>query len=198
MAPNSSFQFRKFDLLPDMSTSPFNNDRRIESFWNRVDRRTPSECWNWIGWIQKLPTTKGGGYGKFSVNHTKTVLPHRFAWEVAHGSIPPGLLVCHKCDNRACCNPDHLFLGTHKDNTQDSIKKRRWPVGEKSPQAKLTDAQVAEIRKSYKPRRGVGKLAKKYGIDPKYVWAITHNKVRLKLSPDPCQKGFLIRSPACA
>lgn len=88
------------------------------------------------------------------------------------------MLVCHKCDNRKCVNPNHLFLGTHRDNTWDSVKKGRWLSGDKSPNAKLTESQIDEIKKSYVPRKGVHALARRYGIDPKYVWAIAHDKAR--------------------
>lgn len=154
-------------------------EQTVASFWKRVERRQENECWNWIGWIQRQPKGSGGGYGKFAVGHKKTVLPHRFAYEITRGPIPGGMLVCHACDNRACCNPRHLFLGTHKDNTQDSMRKGRWLMGERSPTAKLTDAQIVEIRQRYIPRHGVGKLASEFQIDPKYVWAIGHYKTRL-------------------
>jgi hypothetical protein len=150
--------------------------QNITSFWSRV-RIVPgnaNECWNWVGWVQK------NGYGKFCEGHNKYYLPHRYAYTLKNGPIPKGLLVCHRCDNRLCCNPNHLFLGTHKDNSQDSIAKGRWLAGSRSPTAKLTDAQYAEIKRRYVPRRGVRTLAREFGIDPKYVWAIGHNKARGK------------------
>lgn len=158
---------------------PKSTREQIEaSFWRHVDKRSSEECWNWQGWIQKLPGGRGGGYGKFTPNHTKSYLPHRFAWILAHGQIPEGLLVCHKCDNRACCNPAHLFLGTHRDNSQDSVKKGRWLSGERSPRAKLTDSQVAEIRRRYTRSRGVGALAKEFNISLQYVWNLVHRSSR--------------------
>lgn len=71
------------------------------------------------------------------------------AYELTYGDIPEGLLVCHKCDNRKCCNPSHLFLGTIADNLRDMRDKKRHLFGERAPQAKLTDAQVEEIRTRY-------------------------------------------------
>lgn len=162
-----------------MSRPKNTKEQKIVAFWKRVDRRGNNDCWNWIGWIQKLPKGQGGGYGKFSLSKYKTCLPHRFSYELANGPIPKGMLVCHKCDNRACCNPEHLFLGSHKDNTQDAVKKGHMPSGEKAPMAKLTDVQFNEIERRYTPWHGVGSLAKEFGIDPKYVWAIGHGKARI-------------------
>lgn len=153
-------------------------EQTIASFWERVKKGGAKECWPWIGWIQKLPKGSGGGYGKFSVSKHKTVLPHRFSWEIHNGKIPKGLLVCHKCDNRACCNPSHLFLGTHRDNTHDMISKGRMLVGESHPCTRISDRQVEEIRARYTKRKGVGDLAKEFNINPRYLWAIANGKSR--------------------
>jgi hypothetical protein len=154
-------------------------EQTVAAFWKRVDRRGDEDCWNWIGWIQKLPKGSGGGYGKFSLSKYKTCLPHRFSYELANGPIPKGMLVCHRCDNRACCNPKHLFLGSHKDNSQDAVRKGHMPSADKSPSATLTDNEFKEIERRYKPRIGVGGLAREFGINPRYVWAIGHRKARI-------------------
>ncbi|KKL23315.1 hypothetical protein LCGC14_2426600 [marine sediment metagenome] len=98
----------------------------------RLDKKQPYErlserifinldngCWKYIGFINK------DGYGRFRVNGKKT-LAHRFMYLIVFGAIPNELLVCHKCDNPKCVNPNHLFLGTDKDNVRDSINKKRW------------------------------------------------------------------------
>jgi hypothetical protein len=87
------------------------------------------------------------------------------------------MLVCHKCDNRKCCNPNHLFLGTHRENSRDSISKGRWRIGERNPASKLKVGDVLEIRQRYQKRRGVGALAKKFGISLQHVWAVVNRKV---------------------
>ena len=93
-------------------------------------------------------------------------LAHRVSWELTHGPIPDGLIVCHKCDNPPCVNPDHLFLGTHKDNSQDMARKGKSQYGRKNTKAKLTDADVVAIRASDKSGN---QIAKDYGIWPSQV-----------------------------
>lgn len=76
------------------------------------------ECWVWRG------TVRSDGYGTKKIKQ-KQSLTHRLAWEWANGPIPAGMFVCHRCDNPPCCNPQHLYLGTHIDNMADMVAKRR-------------------------------------------------------------------------
>ena len=76
-----------------------------------------TECWDW-------PGGRTNGYG-YLTQKAKTTYAHRWMWEVANGPIPPGLFVCHHCDNRACFRPDHLFLGSAGDNNRDMAAKGR-------------------------------------------------------------------------
>jgi hypothetical protein len=95
-----------------------------ERFWAKVDRSGgPDACWLWTAGTFRLRN----GYGKFGADPaaSRTVYAHRFAYELSHGPIPPGLLVCHHCDNPPCCNPAHLFLGTIADNMRDMSDKGR-------------------------------------------------------------------------
>lgn len=94
-----------------------------ERFWQRVAHS--SECWLWTG------PKVGRGYGKTHWNG-KTARAHRVAWEITYGPIADGMCVLHKCDNPACCRPDHLFLGTYADNNRDMKKKGRTARGEQN------------------------------------------------------------------
>ncbi len=114
-------------------------------FWGRVEVGGPDDCWHWIG-------STIHGYGDFSLGKA-----HRVAWKITFGKIKDGLFVCHDCDNRRCCNPNHLFLGTCKDNADDASKKGRLVCWKR----KLTNAQVVEIRASNGSFRAVGR---KHGI----------------------------------
>lgn len=108
----------------------------------------------------------GRGYGSASLYRQGSIGAHRLSWLIHFGEIPPEMHVCHRCDNPPCVNPRHLFLGTNLDNRRDSIAKGRFRVGrgERHRSAKLTEAQVREIRQ----RRELGDrqeaLAAEFGV----------------------------------
>jgi len=77
-------------------------------------------CWYWLGAIHNITH-----YGVFGISSGRTMYAHRFSYKTYRGEIPNGLLVCHHCDNTYCVNPNHLFLGTHRDNTMDMVRKNR-------------------------------------------------------------------------
>lgn len=87
-----------------------------ERFWSGVNQRSVDECWDWTRGISN------NGYGVFTHRY-KSIATHRLAFSLQNGDIPDGLMVCHKCDRKCCCNPNHMFLGTGKDNMQDAISK---------------------------------------------------------------------------
>lgn len=118
--------------------------RDVERFWRKVDKRGPDDCWEWVGSLSVRD------YGRMKVCG-KLVQAHRLSYEIANGAIPDGIFVCHKCDNPKCVNPSHLWLGTHRDNMQDARRKGRQyapgaRIGEGNPCSKLTWGEVREIR----------------------------------------------------
>ncbi len=90
-----------------------------DRLWPKVQRGEPGECWNWLG------AKNGNGYGRIAAETGRRVYPHRVAWELTNGPIPAGLFACHSCDNPLCCNPAHIFIGTHTDNMRDMHAKGR-------------------------------------------------------------------------
>lgn len=129
-------------------------------FWDRVDKQGNSECWPWLG-----PRHKNGYGFDRDKRFFDQYYPHRAAYIFTHGSIPGGLHILHRCDNRICCNPAHLFAGTNNDNIVDKVAKSRQPRGETHGIAKLTVEQVVEIRRRYKEGNiTMLELGKQYGV----------------------------------
>lgn len=97
-------------------------EQRMEDFACRINENgsliLDTPCWEWLG------TKNPNGYGSFSSRYFSG-LAHRASWEIFVGPIPDGLFICHKCDNKSCVNPEHLFLGTQYDNMQDKAQKDR-------------------------------------------------------------------------
>lgn len=111
-----------------------------KTFLEKINK-TDSGCWEWMCGLDE------DGYGQIWLNNSNT-RAHRFSYMLYKGEITPGLNVCHRCDNPKCANPDHLFLGTAKENQSDCIAKGRKVImrGEKSVNAKLKAREVAEIK----------------------------------------------------
>lgn len=142
-------------------TSRERKARAVIVFWKKVDKS--GGCWIWTG------AKTGRGYGVIRADYV-THLAHRYSYHLAFGEIPEGLHVCHHCDNPPCVNPEHLFLGTSKDNMQDAKMKGRTTLGEKNGRSKLTEEDVLEIirLKIVDGMKSVD-IAQSYGIGRTYV-----------------------------
>jgi len=158
-------QLKRFgEIRPIYSTA--------EKFWNNVEKKSDVECWQWKGTIGDT------GYGNFSSKAfgLKTKLAHRIAYFLAYGVNPKDLFVCHKCDNRLCVNPRHLFLGSPQDNMADMVAKNRSAKGERHSHAKLKDAQVHVIKRLIKKGVTDRAISWLYNISGMTIWSIRHNK----------------------
>ena len=127
----------------------------MQRFWKKVDKRGPDECWEWQATKERV------GYGQIK-SMGQMLMAHRVAFELTVGEIPDGMKVCHKCDNRGCVNPSHLFLGTQSDNMKDCAKKGRLnSQNGNHPRAKLSPDQVLAIRRDKRVQR---EIAADYGV----------------------------------
>lgn len=150
--------------------------RSAESrLWSQVEK-SPG-CWVWTGYL------RNGQHGAMSIND-REIYVHRLSYAIHHGPIPQGKVVCHRCDNPPCVQPDHLFLGDQQDNVSDMRAKGRGKnpprhAGEVHPAASLTDAQVTEIRERW-ARGGVRQrdLAEGYGVSQSTIWRLINRVVR--------------------
>ena len=131
-------RFKRYGSTDDPKPTP---QERFHNCYTLIPETT---CWIWTGHVIK------NGYGRIRVNG-EYVLAHRLSWKLYRGPIPEGMCVCHHCDEPSCVNPEHLFLGTHKDNMDDAVKKGRLNPKE----------YVSKM-----PRIN-GRFAKKEGVDAK-------------------------------
>lgn len=158
---------------------------RLAIRFNRFVQRTDS-CWVWTGSTWR-------GYGQFGMNR-RSYRAHRIAWLIAHGSWPSGVCVCHSCDNRACVNPDHLWLGTNADNVADRhakgrdarnfgdrngarIRPEKMSRGTSNAAAKINSDAVRAIRYACNHGARQVDLAATYGVNQTTISAICRRKI---------------------
>lgn len=147
------------------------NSTLVKRFWAKVQIGSEAECWNWTA------STQSKGYGSFGIGGGKTALAHRVAYQLTRGPVPEGLLVRHHCDNRICCNPAHLELGTIADNNRDAVERGRTARGEKNGRAKLSAEQVREIRRlRSRENKKIVELANLYKMHPRSISNVVNEK----------------------
>ena len=150
----------------------------IDRFEAKYIPEPNSGCWLWTGACLRQ------GYGAFGADTRRSARAglrsrraHCFAWEHYRGPIPEGLHVLHKCDVPGCVNPDHLFLGTAADNAADKVAKRRQTRGETAGMARLSEADVREIRAHLSRAWGASRrLAEAYGVSEATISMIRSGK----------------------
>jgi hypothetical protein len=154
----------------------------IRRFWEKVDIKGEQDCWPW------LANKYHNGYGQFKLCYT-TVGAHRIAYEIAYGPIPDGMEVLHKCDNRPCCNPNHLYLGTQTDNNSDRAERNPANQGGTGCKPSLYAGEIWLIRKLLKEGKGIvtqTKIAKMFKVCPMTITNI------LKKDKFFCKEGYYI------
>lgn len=140
--------------------------RDAKRFWSRVTKS--DGCWTY-------GTQKGSDYARVWWSGG-TTSAHRLAWTLTNGPIPRGLFVCHSCDNRPCCNPAHLFLGTNAENSADAVAKGRMHLGSAHGRALLTEEQVVDIKRRLALHEKGTDIATRYGIHRNTVYCIANGR----------------------
>jgi hypothetical protein len=152
------------------SADRHNPELQNKRFWAMVDRRTPTDCWLWKG------AKRWDGYGRYNLPG-RQMTAHRRSWEIANGrELPEGMHVLHMCDTPACVNPAHLRIGSHKENMEDSKRKKRHTYGERSNTAKLTEKMVLELRAEGLRGKAIEQRAKELGIGHSTLQAIIYGR----------------------
>ncbi len=145
-------------------------------FWDKVNKT--DSCWLWTRCVNE------SGYGVFC-NSGKTILAHRYSYQICKGDIPEGLLICHTCDVRECVNPQHLYAGTHIQNMKDMVDRGRQGgnkkgnkgqnKGEKCGAAKLKDSDIQNIRDLYNDFTCL-EISRKYNVCSETIRSIISKK----------------------
>lgn len=141
------------------------SDTITARFWQKVERGAPDECWPFTGAI-----CTDTGYGRFNTHYPETIGAHRYAYATEHGD-PGKAMVRHACDNRPCCNPSHLLLGTHQDNMDDMVERDRH-VGNRT----IGPEDVVLMRERRAAGTPSSDLAAEYGFSEQHVNAICRGR----------------------
>lgn len=139
-------------------------------FWPKVDIKGPNDCWPWTACKSQA------GYGFIRIKG-ETKYTHRVAWQLTFGDIPKGKFVCHHCDNRVCCNPAHLFAGSHLENMADMRAKGRSAIGVRNGGNKLTKQEILTIRLLKQQGHTNAVIALRFNISPATVSEIALRQI---------------------
>lgn len=141
----------------------------MERFWSKVQRGASHECWPWTA------SVNARGYGTFGFEG-RTQSAHRVAYKLSRGEIT-GSAVCHTCDNKLCCNPDHLYDGSDADNVRDAVERGQHPRGERHGRAKLTEDDIRAMRRAYNDGVFIKDLADQYGVSDVTAGRVVHRRI---------------------
>lgn len=145
-----------------------------ERFWEKVEKRGVDECWPWTG------TKCDRGYGQMFVGTAgKTRRPYRasrLSYLIAHGEVPEGYVVRHKCDNPPCCNPNHLEIGIPVQNSRDAVERQQLNQGTRNGNAKFIDDQIRQMRSLKNQGYGNAEIAKLMNTSSGTVCSITNGR----------------------
>lgn len=190
-----------FPLMSSHCSNPdcnFHHPAILNILEKHLNLNKDTGCWEWIG-------AQRQGCGIINVRRQFARVP-RLSAHIFNGfDLKSPLLICHKCDNPSCFNPDHLFFGTHKNNTDDMIAKGRMRVGEAHPRAKLKAADVLDIIKQYDNGASKKVIAARYGIHPTYVallarrkyWAHLHGDTQTQPVCKECERVGWLEDNVC-
>lgn len=140
-----------------------------DRFYSKFKINEDNGCWEWMA--TKFPN----GYGCFKLNR-KSVGAHRVSYEIHNGKINKNMVICHHCDNPSCVNPEHLFVGTQKENLLDRKLKGRSVEGNKNGRCKLSDKDILAIKRLLAEKIDQRDIAKSYGVAQTTISAINLNK----------------------
>lgn len=141
------------------------SERNLKNFWNKVTKLSNQDCWEWTACLQS------NGYGQIRFDN-KVHYSHRLSYFIHFGHIPEDKHVLHRCDNRKCVNPLHLFLGDQASNMADCAAKRRNAHGTRSPLSKITEQQLAEIRRLSESGCTCKYISNKYNLHYNTIYKI--------------------------